>query len=408
MRARWIVILVALAGLGAGGAWWFSKTGEAPRSEAGTWVAVQRRDLVASVAATGKINPMVGAEVRVGSRASGQVRRLYANIGDLVRAGELIAELEREDQEALLEQRRAELKVAEARLSSVENLRPQEIQKAEALLRDAEATAELAHIEFNRDSRLLSRGLIAGQQLDASRKDRDVTEARLAAARRDLELSKQRYVEDLRSAKAQVDQAAAAVRVLEAQVSYATLRAPISGIIGSISTQEGETVAAGFNSPTFVTIIDLKKLQVDAFVDETDIGKVRPGQQATFTVDSFPERDFKATVEAIYPKAVLMDNVVYYDVVLRIDEALTGELRPEMTTNVQITLDARKNVLAVPVRAISREQGRSVAYVSRNGKAVKQIVRVGWKDAEFIEISSGLTENDKVLIPSQPRSNGGS
>jgi macrolide-specific efflux system membrane fusion protein len=354
--------------------------------------------LAASVAATGKINPMVGAEVRVGSRVSGTVRRLFANIGDIVKAGQVIAELERDDQEALLAQRRAELRIAEARLSSVENLNPREIQKAEALLRDAEATAALAQADFERRKALLSAGVIARQEIDTSHKEREVTAARVAAARRDLELARQRYVEEMRSAKAQLEQAAAALRVVEAQVSYATLRAPIAGIIGSVSTQEGETVAAGLNSPTFVTIINLGKLQVDAFVDETDIGKIRIGQRAAFTVDSFPDRDFPATVQAIYPKAVLMDNVVYYDVVLRIDEPLTGRLRPEMTTNVVIRLDTRAGVLAVPLRAVSREQGKPVVYVFRNGQPARQVVRTGWKDAEWIEIVAGLKERDRVLI----------
>jgi macrolide-specific efflux system membrane fusion protein len=408
VRSRWIWIAVGVATLAITGGWWLRGREKKDLAEEGTWVAVERRDLVASVAATGKINAMVGAEVRVGSRVSGTVRRLFANIGDVVRAGQVIAELERDDQEALLTQRRAELKIAEARLSSVEHISPGEIRKAEALLREAEATAELARLEFVRQTALLAAGVIARQEMDKSLTEKEVTDARVVAARRGLELSKQRYIEDLRSAKAQIEQAAAAVRVLEAQVSYATLRAPISGIISSISTQSGETVAAGLNSPTFVTIVDLEKLQVDAFVDETDIGKIRVGQTATFTVDSFPGRDFPAVIQAIYPKAVLMDNVVYYDVVLRIDEPLTGQLRPEMTTNVIVELDARKGVLAVPLRAVSREQGKSVVYVSHNARAVRRVVTAGWKDAAWIEIVNGLTENDRVLIRGSQKAEGGS
>jgi HlyD family secretion protein len=407
MKSRWIWIASLIVLLAAGGAWWLlGRQDKAPQTE-GAWVTVERRDLVSTVAAVGKINAMVGAEVRVGSRVSGTVKHLYANIGDVVRTNQVIAELERDDQEALLAQRRAELKIGEARLSSVESLRPREIEKADAALRDAEATAELARIVFERQSALFNRGLIARQSLDAARKERDVTDARVVSARHELELARKRYVEDLRAAQAQLEQADAAVRVLEAQVSYATIRAPISGIISSISTQEGETVAAGLNSPTFVTIIDLGRLQVDAFVDETDIGKIRLGQKATFTVDSFPDRDFHATVQAIYPKAVIMDNVVYYDVVLEIDEPLTGELRPEMTTNVVLTLDAREHVLAVPQRAVSREQGKSVVYVSRNGQPVPQTIRVGWKDSQWVEIISGLKEGDKVLIRSKAQTDRG-
>jgi multidrug resistance efflux pump len=409
MRMKWISITLAVC-IAAGTAVWtlLRRPRQAEAPDQASYASVAKRDLVATVAATGKVNAMVGAEVRVGSRVSGRVHRLHANIGNVVQTGQVLAELEKDDQQALLEQRRAELKVAEARLSSAESLRPGEIQKAAAALADTEATAELAKTEFARQQALLARGLIARQILDSATKERDVTAARVASAGRELDLSRQRYTEDLRSAKAQIEQAAAAVGVLEAQVEYATIRAPIPGIISAVSTQAGETVAAGLNSPTFVIIIDLRKLQVDAFVDETDIGKIRVGQKATFTVDSYPDRDFNATVQAIYPKAVTMDNVVYYDVVLRIDEPLTGQLRPEMTTNVIVNLDARKGVLAVPLRAVSREQGKSVVHVLRNGQPVRQPVKVGWKDPEWIEIVSGLTENDRVLIRSTPKPSGGS
>ena len=409
MRMKWTLITLAGVTAAATGTWWLMARPERTEAaEQGTWATVQRRDIVAAVATTGKVNAMVGAEVRVGSRVSGLVRRLHANIGDVVQAGQIIAELERDDQEALLEQRRAELKVAEARLSSVEALRPGEIQKAEAAVAEAEATADLARTVFTRQNALAARGLVAKESLDSARKERDVAEARVMSARRELELAKQRYVEDLKSAKAQVEQASAAVRVLDAQVSYAIIRAPIAGIISSVSTQEGETVAASMSSPIFVTVIDLHKLQIDAFVDETDIGRIRVGQKATFTVDSYPDRDFSATVQAVYPKAVIVDNVVYYDVVLHIDEPLTGELRPEMTTNVTIALDTRKGVLAAPLQAVSREQGQYVVYVLRDGQPTRQTVKVGSKDAGWFEIVSDLEEHDKVLVRGTPKPAGGS
>jgi multidrug resistance efflux pump len=359
---------------------------------------VERRDIQARVAATGKINPAVGAEVRVGSRISGRVQRLYANVGDVVRRDQLIAELEKNDLLALHEQRRAEFSVVQARLSSVEILRPKEILKAEAALADAEAATQLAEADYIRQQAMFRDGLIPAQSLDAALKDRDVMRARVLAARREVDLAGQRYETDLNEAKAQVTQAAAVLRVMEAQLSYAEIRAPIGGVVGSVSTQEGETVAAGLSSPTFVTIIDLKKLQVDAFVDETDIGKIRTGQVAVFAVDSFPNRDFQASVAAIYPKAVIMDNVVYYDVVLRIDEPLTGGLRPEMTANVLITLDARSGALTVPVQAVRRDQGKNVVYLERNGQLVRQVVQVGVRDGERVEVINGLREGERVLM----------
>ena len=245
------------------------------------------------------------------------------------------------------------------------------------------------------------------QIVDAARREKDVTDARVEVAGRELDLSRQRYAEDLKSTRAQLKQARAAVNVVQAQLDYGTIRATIPGVIGSVSTQEGETVAAGFNSPTFVTIIDLGKLQVDAYVDETDIGRIQVGQKATFTVDSYPDRDFHGSVTAIYPKAVIIDNVVYYDVVLNIDEPLTGQLRPEMTTNVIIEQEARRGVLTVPVRAVTREQGKPVVYVLRDGRPAPQPVKLGWKDSQWVEVVEGLQETDEVRVRNTARRNGG-
>jgi len=409
MIARRVGLVLGGLALGAAAAWWLlGRDPQEPVDSEYFWAPVERRDLAASVAATGKVTPMVGAEVRVGSRISGRVERLLANIGDVVRTGQVIAELEKSDLLAQLEQRHTEVEIAEARLSSVTALGPKEILKAEASLADAEANSELAEIEFARQSALSSDGLVPRQAVDGARREKEVTEARLALARRELELARERFREDAKSARAQVNQARAAVRVIEAQLAYATIHAPISGVIGSVSTQEGETVSAGLNSPTFVTIVDLGRLQVDAFVDETDIGRIRVGQRATFTVDSYPDDDFHGAVTAIYPKAVIVDNVVYYDVVLSIREHLTGRLRPEMTTNVSIELEARRGVLTVPARAVTRERGESVVYLSRNGEAAPQAVKLGWRDSQWVEITEGLQEGDRVRMRKPDRGNGGS
>ncbi|MCX7012676.1 MAG: efflux RND transporter periplasmic adaptor subunit, partial [Candidatus Sumerlaeota bacterium] len=183
-----------------------------------------------------------------------------------------------------------------------------------------------------------------------------------------------------------------------AQLSYATLVAPIDGIVGAVATQEGETVAAGLNAPTFVTIVDLARLQVDAYVDEVDIGKVRVGQKVSFTVDAFAGREFEGRVAAIYPKAVIQDNVVYYDVVISIVSPYEDLLRPEMTASVTLYLDLRENVLAVPSKALRRQEGRNWVDVVVDGRPTPREVKVGWKDGEWVEIADGLAEGDSVLL----------
>jgi macrolide-specific efflux system membrane fusion protein len=359
---------------------------------------VARRDFATTVLAIGAVRPQVGSEVRVGARISGRVERLYTNVGDVVKKGQMIAELEKSDLEATVAERQAELNLALAKLSAVQAERPKEIEKAEADLKQCEATAILARKAKEREHELRKKGIASEETEDQALERCSVAEAQLSAAQKALELSNIRYVEDLKQAKAEIARARSALDSAKVQVSYATITAPISGVIASVSTQEGETVAAGLNAPTFVTILDLNRLQVDAYVDEVDIGKVRVGQKALFTVDAYPGQEFKGKVAAIYPKAVLRENVVNYDVVIEIENTGSGLLRSEMTANVTILLDARKDVLAVPGKAIKREAGKNVVYVSADGKRETRDVTVGWKDGQWIEIVSGLKEGETVFL----------
>jgi HlyD family secretion protein len=397
-----VIVLCVVVVTGACWYWW-------PRGNQGNpgpaKAKVMRHDLASTVLATGAVKPQVGAEVRVGARISGKVVRLYANIGGVVKRGQVLAELEKADLEAQVNQRAAEYRTAEAKLAAVKSLRPKEIERAQTDIDQWEATVELNRTDLVRQEALVKRHFTPQQARDQAKEQLAVSEAHLASAGKALDLAKTGYEEDLRQAAAEVERAKAVLADATVQLSYSTITAPIDGVIGLVSTQAGETVAAGLNAPTFVTVMDLTRLQVDTFVDEVDIGKVTPGQKAIFTVDSFPGREFKGNVLAIYPKAVIQGNVVFYDVVVQINDKYDGLLRPEMTTSVTIFLDVRQNVLTVPVRALKRERGKSVVYVLANGQPQAKEVKVGWKDSQWVEILSGLEEGQTVLLdipPAQP------
>ena len=401
-KNRRILLILGLLGAAAGiGAWRYWPRGNADNNGMVT-AKVVRRDLASSVLATGAVKPQVGAEVRVGARISGKVEHLYANIGDVVKKGQVLAELEKADLEAKVNQRNAELEMAEAKLAAIRSLRPREIEKAEADVAQWQATVELNGKDLARQDELLKQDFTSQQARDRAREQLAVSEARLASVRKALELAKTGYEEDLRQAAADVARAKAALANDKVQLSYATITAPIDGVIGSVSTQEGETVAAGLSAPTFVTIIDLGRLQMDTFVDEVDIGKIKPSQTATFTVDSFPAREFAGKVVAIYPKAVIQENVVNYDVVVEITAPYDGLLRPEMTASVTISLEARRDVLAVPIKAVKRERGKNIVYIPANGQLQPREVKVGWRDSQWVEILSGLEEGESVLLEAPP------
>lgn len=366
---------------------------------------VVRRDFASTVLATGAVKPQVGAEVRVGARISGKVERLHTNVGDVVKKDAVIAEVEKADLEATVAQREAEVQAAVGKLSAAQTLLPKEIEKAQADVTKWEASVARAERQLARQDDLLKKNFTSEQARDLAQEQLSVAEAELVSARKAFELAEMRLTEELKQARAEVERAKAALANAKVQLSYATIIAPIPGIVGSVSTQEGETVAAGLNAPTFVTIIDLNRLQVDAYVDEVDIGKIKVGQRAVFTVDAFPDRDFEGEVVAIYPKAVIQENVVNYDVVIEITTPYVGLLRPEMTASVTIFLEARTNVLAIPVRAVKREQGRSLVWVLRDGRAEPREVTAGWRDGQWIEVMAGVEEEESVLLePPSPRS----
>lgn len=312
-------------------------------------VVAERRDIGSSVLATGIIKPKVGAEVKVGSRISGVVKKLRANIGDYVQAGQVIAEIDD----------------AELRAKLNQNL---------AAVNKARADYDYAKLNMERQASLLEQNYISRQTYDLAENA-------------------------FKIADAQLKQAEANAEVAKVQLSYTSIYALTSGVIASVSTQEGETVMAGLAAPTFVNIIDLTRLEVQVYVDETDIGKILIGQEATFTVDTYSDTDFKGNVTAIYPKAVIQDNVVNYIVVVEIIDFKDKILRPEMTATVTIHLETRKNVIAIPSKAIIRERGERFVTVLENGTAVSRKIKTGWYNSSFTEVVDGLNEGETVLLP---------
>lgn len=312
-------------------------------------VVAERRDIGSTVLATGIIKPKVGAEVKVGSRISGVVKKLRANIGDYVKAGQVIAEIDD----------------AELRAKLNQNL---------AAVNRARADYEYAKLNMERQRSLLDQNYISQQTYDLAENSFKIAEA-------------------------QLKQAEANAEVARVQLSYTSIYALTSGVIASVSTQEGETVMAGLAAPTFVNIIDLTRLEVQVYVDETDIGKIQTGQEATFTVDTYSDNDFKGRVTAIYPKAVIQDNVVNYIVVVEIEDFQDKILRPEMTATVNIHLETRKNVIAVPSGAVIRERGERFVTVLENNTTVNRKIKTGWSDNNYIEVVEGLEEGETVLLP---------
>ena len=301
-----------------------------------------------TITATGVIRPVTGAEVNVGSRISGTVVSLPVEVGDRVTVGQVLAELDATALMAEADEARADVELSIPRV-------------------------ELAESTLARREKLATKGLASDEDLEIARRD-------LAVARAELQANRAR----LRSAEIELD--------------YTRITAPIDGVVAEVSTREGETVAAAFAAPNFVTIIDLERLEVLAYVDETDIGRVVVGQQANFTVDTFPEVEFPARVTAIQPRAELQGSVVNYLVRLEFERLPDFTLRPEMTAHVRVVVDEREQVLTAPRATIKRNSGRQYVVLQRNGEWIEQDVRTGWRSDTSVEFLSGVREGDVLEL----------
>jgi RND family efflux transporter MFP subunit len=310
----------------------------------------ERRTVAASVLATGIVRLKVGAEVRVGSQLSGIVEELNVTVGSKIEAGDVIARIDSRGLEARLAQARAQIAVIE-----------QEVRRAE--------------IELARARELDQQNLIARTDVEDRALALAEAQARLAKARRDAE-------------------------VVATDLSYAEIRSPISGTIASVATQEGETVAASFTTPTFVTIIDDDALELIAMVDETDIGNVAVSNPVRFTVESFPLEEFEGQVARIAPKGSIISGVVNFEVMIDI-QSPSALLKPDMTANVSIQT-AERQALVLPRDAVQRAGSQRFVYVERDGQLARRPVTVGTREAGVVEILQGVSQADRVLVGEPP------
>lgn len=340
--AGWILVLAI-----AGGYFWLNPRATTTEAEPET-ARARHETLDRTVSATGVIRPMVGAEIVVGSRVSGIVLRIPVKVGDTVDRGDLLAQIDPTEFLSQVDQSRADLALAEAQ----------------------RVTAQISH---ERTSKLASEGIVSKTEFDTTSGELEVAKARVALA-------------EARLGSANI------------RLGYTEIRAPIRGVIAEVTTREGETVAASFAAPTFVTIVDLDRLEVQAYVDETDIGRIFVGQSAKFQVDTFPEAEFTARVTAINPRAEIQNGVVNYIVLLEFDASDNYPLRTEMTARAELQLEQRADVLTVPRTAIQRDEGLQFVTVQRGGAWVDQQIEAGWRTDRRVEIREGLADGELVQL----------
>lgn len=353
MRLSFVIGSLVLVGGGAFAALRLVPAARAKPAPAPVAVAGER-NFVRRVVATGSVRLAPGARVDVGARASGVVVRLNVRQGMLVHRGDVILELD--DREARL------------RLAS-----------ATAKVNDLSAAVAQARNGIERLTPLAEKGYAAPRDLYNAQVVLTQMQARVAGAKSDEDLAR-------------------------VQLGYMTVRAPETGVVASVTIHEGETVAASFAAPTFVTLIDLSRLQCVALVDETDIGRVNRGDSAEFTVDAYPGRTFTGTVIDVAPDASVISGVVDYETTIHIAGEIAYKLlRPQMTASVTISGPANR-ALVVPTAAVRQSSAGAYVWRERDGKVSLVAVNTSARQDDYTSIARGLAVGDTVLTANFPDS----
>jgi HlyD family secretion protein len=356
-----------------------------------------RGEVLRKVSASGKVRAL--NTIKVGTEVSGLITKVYVDFNSPVREGQVLAEIDPTRVRARVEQTAAQVALARAGL-----------QQTEANLARARAELEIQERDFSRQRALAERGFVSKANLDSA-------ETRLNSARNALDVA----LAQAKSGNAQIAQATAELSSARLDLTRTVIVAPASGVIIDKLVEPGTTVAASFQTPNLFEIAaDTTRMQVEASVDEADIGQIREGQKVTFTVDSYPDDVFSARVRQIRKAPVETQNVVSYLVIIDVDN-LDGKLLPGMTANVEIITGAKAGVLRVPTnalrfrpRAADRQEQpeespaspgnppvpRQTVYLVGEDpyRPVRKRVRIGLQGDEFTEILSGISAGDKVLI----------
>jgi HlyD family secretion protein len=318
---------IALALVAAAAYWYAGRDVEAPKFRL---AAVERGPITATVSTTGTLNPVTS--VQVGTQVSGQVKELFVDFNSPVKQGQLIARIDPETFQYRVRQAQADLEAARSTLN-----------RAQVSLINVER-------ELKRTRELVARNFVSPAELDAKQAQFDLAQAEVATARATV---------------AQRDAQLASARV---DLARTEIRAPVDGVVIKRSVDVGQTVAASLQAPElFLIAKDLRDMQVDTSIDEADVGRMRIGQRATFTVDAFPGRSFSGEVKQVRKSAQNVQNVITYTVLVTAANP-DGQLIPGMTANVRIVTDTRPQVLKVANAALRfRPTGEAAAAAAKAG-----------------------------------------
>ncbi len=355
-RWLWPAVIILLVAAGVGGYAWL-RNGATPDYKT---VRVEKGGITASVAASGTLSPVVS--VQVGSQVSGQLKEVLVDFNSEVKQGDLIALIDPQTFEHKVHQAQADVDAARAQiLTQQANIAAQRAEVARAEVNAADALRDL---ELKRQ--LVEKGFISTAERDKAQATYNALAEQVKTAKAQAGVA----AAGLRNAEAVVKQREAALAQARIDLGRTEIRAPVNGVVIKRSVERGQTVAASLQAPElFIIAENLTDMQVDAAIDESEIGRIKEGQKASFTVDAFPGRQFEGKVKQIRKAAQNVSNVITYTVVISAANP-NKELLPGMTANVRVVTASRDDVLKVANAALRfRPPGEGNARGDSQGQA---------------------------------------
>lgn len=393
-RNKILLIILLVAAHAAGGAFAYKKYFTKPEIRVLETGRVERGDIRSVLVATGIVKSQVGAVVKIGARATGKVVKMHAKVGDRVKEGDLIALIDDREILKTIDQQKAALQVAENTLSQLTLTYPERI-------REAEANFTYARLAYEREKELIKKEYTTRDALEKAENQFKAAGAVLKRLTDEFASQQKIVAANIREIKAQLEQQ-------EIRLTYTRIHSPLSGIVSDVTAQEGETIVAGLQVANLVTVLDPARLEMWIYIDETDVGRAKPGQKVEYTVDTYPEQTFRGMINKIYPQPVVKENIVYYLSTVKVSPEDARFLRPEMTTHVKIVTTEKTGVLTVPNAAVKFEKGRQIAYRTVKGpqRVEKVELQLGIRGEEKTEILTDLQEGTelatRLVLPTVP------
>lgn len=348
-----------------------------------TFAQVEKGELIVSISATGVVTPRLKADITPEAEQRGaKIMRLLIDEGDFVKKGQVVVELDRSQSLARLKSAEANLKAAQAQLELLlEGSREEEIKKAEAAYASVKSKYLQAQQDYLRTKELYEQGAVPQKELDSAKTNLEIAENNLKEAELQLQIIKTSSREkEIARQKAIVEQAKANYELAKAEYESALIYAPISGVVTNRLMEEGQIVYPG---SVIAKIADLDSLEVIADVDETDIGKVKIGDEAEIYVEALGGKKIKGKVEKISSEAKVKQNITYFEVTIKFLDKEKG-LKPGMTADVNIIVDKSPPAYLVPASAVKRTRDGGYEVLVADIKYKSEQDR-GYKDRRYRE-----------------------